>query len=134
MVVNFVGLQRDTKFSNAWTNGEGYCDRTAGAALNNIMRERKNTENQLAPRQKKGDTTEYISVVHPKPKKESKKQPNQTIDAEAQLKCARTVFTICQQVAQLQKMAIVDIVLRDKATNQTWRMGELTAPPPKKKE
>ena len=32
------GLQRDHSVNENWTNGSGYNDGTAGAALNNIMR------------------------------------------------------------------------------------------------
>ena len=122
-----MGLQRDTTQHGMWTNSEGYSDGTAGAALNNIMREKMRTQPQTHPIKKDG--TRLISVMHPKPKKP---QPVSTkSEDELLLKAARTIFTIIQQVAQLKGMAVTDLKLQDKGTKREWSIQELTAPNPK---
>lgn len=132
-----MALQRDTYYHGNWTNHEGYSDGTAGAALNNIMRQQRATSPPRARREAKGDDgTQFISVPHKAPKtatvaKPKVEPPKAKPKAEPELKTARSVFTILQSVCALQGLAIQDITLQDKTTKQEWVKADLMAPPKK---
>ena len=134
------GIQRDHIVNGDWTNSEGYNDGTAGAALNNIMREQ--VKRPPAPPSKPPVTrdgeTKYIQVtprnttaakakVKTPPPPTSQKTPD-----EAALKTARTVYTIIQMVARLQGLTVEAITLRDKAEGRMWNKADLDAPTPKR--
>lgn len=132
------GIQRDHIVNGDWTNSEGYNDGTAGAALNNIMRDQARRPDP--PPTKKPVTrdgvTKYIQV-QPRgaPGNRNPMQPAQAVRQktpdETALKAARTVFTIIQMVAKLQGLTVEEITLRDKAGEREWSKPDLEAPPPK---
>ena len=134
------GLQRDHTVNGDWTNHEGYNDGTAGAALNNIMRQqarRTVTIVQTKPPVRQDGGTTYIQVPHtskaekPKPKAAPQPPPRQKTPDELALKTARTVYTVIQMVARLQGLSMEAITLRDKPNAREWTKVELEAPPPK---
>lgn len=124
------GLQRDHSVNENWTNGSGYNDGTAGAALNNIMRQQ---------RQERGTSVRSVQVEHyktapPAPAKPNAKPtlPAQKPHDELELKSVRTVYVVFAAIASMQGLCIDKITLRSKASGRTYEKSEL-APPPKKK-
>ena len=125
------GLQRDHSVNENWTNGSGYNDGTAGAALNNIMRQQ---------RQQRSTSVRSVQVEHyktappapAKPKVKSTSAAQKSPDA-LELKSVRTVYVIFAAIASMQGLSIDAIALRSKASGRTYEKCEL-APPPKKKE
>lgn len=133
------GLQRDHTVNEGWTNHEGYNDSTAGAAINNIMRQQRK-QTPSAPTKKPptslGGTT-FIQVEHkgavPKPKpKQQPQPPKQKTPEQALLKMARTLFTICTMICRMQGFTIEAITLQDKESKTAWSKSDLEAPQPKK--
>ena len=133
------GLQRDHTVNRNWTNSEGYYDGTAGAALNNIMREqtRKPAPAPSKPPVTRDGETRYIQVTPrnaeaAKAKAKAPPQPpKQKTPDEAALKVARTVYTIIQMVAKLQGLTVEAITLQNKASGRAWSKADLDAPLPK---
>ena len=125
------GLQRDHSVNENWTNGSGYNDGTAGAALNNIMRQQ---------RQQRSTSVRSVQVEHyktappapAKPKAKSTPAAQKSPDA-LELKSVRTVYVVFAAIASMQGLSIDAIALRSKASGRTYEKCEL-APPPKKKE
>lgn len=124
------GLQRDHSVNENWTNSSGYNDGTAGAALNNIMRQQ---------RQERGTSVRSVQVEHyktapPAPAKPKAKPtlPAQKSPDELELKSVRTVYVVFAAIASMQGLSIDAITLRSKASGRTYEKSEL-APPPKKK-
>ena len=125
------GLQRDHSVNENWTNGSGYNDGTAGAALNNIMRQQ---------RQERSTSVRSVQVEHyktdppapAKPKVKSTYAAQKSPDA-LELKSVRTVYVIFAAIASMQGLSIDAIALRSKASGRTYEKCEL-APPPKQKE
>lgn len=124
------GLQRDHSVNENWTNGSGYNDGTAGAALNNIMRQQ---------RQERSTSVRSVQVEHyktapPAPAKPKAKPtlPVQKSPDELELKSVRTVYVVFAAIASMQGLCIDAITLRSKASGRTYDKSEL-APPPKKK-
>lgn len=134
------GLQRDHTYNEGWTNHEGYNDGTAGAALNNIMRQQRKAA-PPAPTKKPPDSlegTRFIQVEHkgtpPKPKPKAKQPPTppkQKAPEQVLLKTARTLYTICTMICRLQGFTIEAITLHDKESGGTWVKSDLDAPAPK---
>ena len=136
------GLQRDHTVNEGWTNHEGYNDGTAGAAINNIMRQQRR-QTQPTPTKKPptslGGTT-FIQVEHkgaattkPKPKSTAPTAPaNQKTPEQALLKMARTLFTICMMICRMQGFTIEAITLQDKESKTAWNKSDLEAPQSKK--
>ena len=133
------GLQRDHTVNEGWTNHEGYNDSTAGAAINNIMRQQRK-QTPPAPIKKPptslGGTT-FIQVEHkgavPKPKpKQQPQPPKQKTSEQALLKMARTLFTVCTMICRMQGFTIEAITLQDKESKAAWSKSDLEAPQPKK--
>jgi len=128
------GLQRDHTVNESWTNHEGYNDGTAGAAINNIMRQSRKAPAPPAPTKKLPDKlggTTFIQVEH----KAARAKPKQTQAApkpkphdQALLKMARTLFTICTMICRMQGFTIEAITLHDKASGTSWVKSELEAP------
>lgn len=123
-------LQRDHSVNENWTNGSGYNDGTAGAALNNIMRQQ---------RQERGTSVRSVQVEHyktaqPAPANPKAKPtlPVQKSHDELELKSMRTVYVVFAAIASMQGLCIDSITLRSKASGRTYEKSEL-APPPKKK-
>ena len=124
-------LQRDHSVNENWTNGSGYNDGTAGAALNNIMRQQ---------RQERSTSVRSVQVEHyktapPAPAKPKAKPtpPAQKSPEDIELKSVRTVYVIFAAIASMQGLSIDAIALRSKASGRTYEKCEL-APPPKQKE
>ena len=124
-------LQRDHSVNESWTNGSGYNDGTAGAALNNIMRQQ---------RQERGTSVRSVQVEHYKTAPPAPAKPNvkPTLPAQKspdalELKSVRTVYVIFAAIASMQGLSIDAIALRSKASGRTYEKCEL-APPPKQKE
>ena len=125
------GLQRDHSVNESWTNGSGYNDGTAGAALNNIMRQQ---------RQERGTSVRSVQVEHyktappaPAKPKAIPTLPVQKPPDELELKSVRTVYVVFAAIASMQGLSIDSIALRSKSSGRTYEKSEL-APPPKKKE
>ena len=125
------GLQRDHSVNENWTNGSGYNDGTAGAALNNIMRQQ---------RQERSTSVRSVQVEHYKtaPPAPAKPKAIPTLPVQKppdalELKSVRTVYVIFAAIASMQGLSIDAIALRSKASGRTYEKCEL-APPPKKKE
>ena len=125
------GLQRDHSVNENWTNGSGYNDGTAGAALNNIMRQQ---------RQQRSTSVRSVQVEHYKTAPSAPAKPNvkPTLPAQKspdalEMKSVRTVYVILAAIASMQGLSIDAIALRSKASGRTYEKCEL-APPPKKKE
>ena len=125
------GLQRDHSVNENWTNGSGYNDGTAGAALNNIMRQQ---------RQQRSTSVRSVQVEHyktdpPAPARPKAKPtlPVQKSPDELERKSVRTVYVVFAAIASMQGLSIDAIALRSKASGRTYEKCEL-APPPKKKE
>ena len=124
-------LQRDHSVNESWTNGSGYNDGTAGAALNNIMRQQ---------RQQRSTSVRSVQVEHyktappapAKPKAKPTSAAQKSPDA-LELKSVRTVYVIFAAIASMQGLCIDAITLRSKASGRTYEKSEL-APPPKQKE
>ena len=130
------GLQRDHSVNENWTNHEGYNDGTAGAAINNVLRQQRK---QMPPTQTKKPPsslggTKFIQVEHkgavPKSKQPSAPAKQKTPE-QALLKMARTLFTICTMICRMQGYTIEAITLQDKETKTAWTKAELEAPQPK---
>lgn len=127
-------LQRDHSVNENWTNGSGYNDGTAGAALNNIMRQ------QRQERQQHGTSVRSVQVEHYKTAPPASANPKakptlpvQKSHDELELKSVRTVYVIFAAIASMQGLSIDSISLRSKSSGRTYEKSEL-APPPKKKE
>ena len=122
------GLQRDHSVNESWTNGSGYNDGTAGAALNNIMRQQRSTSVRSVQ-------VEHYKTAPPAPAKPKAKPtlPAQKSPDELELKSVRTVYVIFAAIASMQGLSIDAIALRSKASGRTYEKCEL-APPPKQKE
>lgn len=125
------GLQRDHSVNENWTNGSGYNDGTAGAALNNIMRQQ---------RQERSTSVRSVQVEHYKTAPSAPAKPNvkPTLPAQKspdalELKSVRTVYVIFAAIASMQGLSIDAIALRSKASGRTYEKCELV-PPPKQKE
>ena len=125
------GLQRDHSVNENWTNGSGYNDGTAGAALNNIMRQQ---------RQQRSTSVRSVQVEHyktdppaPARPKEKPTLPVQKSPDELERKSVRTVYVVFAAIASMQGLSIDAIALRSKASGRTYEKCEL-APPPKQKE
>ena len=125
------GLQRDHSVNENWTNGRGYNDGTAGAALNNIMRQQ---------RQQRSTSVRSVQVEHyktdpPAPARPKAKPtlPVQKSPDELERKSVRTVYVVFAAIASMQGLSIDAIALRSKASGRTYEKCEL-APPPKQKE
>ena len=123
-------LQRDHSVNENWTNGSGYNDGTAGAALNNIMRQQ---------RQERGTSVRSVQVEHyktdpPAPAKPKAKPtlPAQKSPDELELKSVRTVYVVFAAIASMQGLCIDAITLRSKPSGRAYDKNEL-APPQKKK-
>lgn len=128
-------LQRDHSVNENWTNGSGYNDGTAGAALNNIMRQ------QRQQRQERGTSVHSVQVEHYKtaPPAPAKPKAKQTLHAqktpdELELKSMRTVYVVFAAIASMQGLNIDAISLRSKSSGRTYDKDELTPPPKKKGE
>ena len=122
------GLQRDHSVNENWTNGSGYNDGTAGAALNNIMRQQRSTSVRSVQ-------VEHYKTAPPAPAKPKAipTLPVQKPHDELELKSVRTVDVVFAAIASMQGLCIDAITLRSKASGRTYEKSEL-APPPKKKE
>ena len=122
------GLQRDHSVNENWTNGSGYNDGTAGAALNNIMRQQRSTSVRSVQ-------VEHYNTAPPAPAKPKAipTLPVQKPHDELELKSVRTVYVVFAAIASMQGLCIDAITLRSKASGRTYEKSEL-APPPKKKE
>lgn len=127
------GLQRDHSVNENWTNRDGYNDGTAGAALNNIMRQ------QRQQRQERGTSVRSVQVEHYKTAPPAPAKPNvkstpaaQKSPDELELKSVRTVYVVFAAIASIQGLSIDAITLRSKSSGRTYDKNEL-APPPKKK-
>ena len=122
------GLQRDHSVNENWTNGSGYNDGTAGAALNNIMRQQRSTSVRSVQ-------VEHYKTAPPAPAKPKAipTLPVQKPTDELELKSVRTVYVVFAAIASMQGLCIDAIALRSKASGRTYEKCEL-APPPKKKE
>ena len=125
------GLQRDHSVNENWTNGSGYNDGTAGAALNNIMRQQ---------RQERSTSVRSVQVEHYKtaPPAPAKPKAIPTLPVQKppdalELKSVRTVYVIFAAIASMQGLSIDAIALRSKASGRTYEKCELV-PPPKQKE
>ena len=132
------GLQRDHSVNENWTNHEGYNDGTAGAAINNVMRQQRKPPVPVKPTKKPQTSdgcTSYIQVPHkgtaPKPKQVQPPAKQKTPE-EVALKMVRTVYTIMQMVAKLQGYTIEAITLHDKANQRDYHKSDLDAPQPPK--
>ena len=121
-------LQRDHSVNENWTNGSGYNDGTAGAALNNIMRQQRSTSVRSVQ-------VEHYKTAPPAPAKPKAipTLPVQKPHDELELKSVRTVYVVFAAIASMQGLCIDAITLRSKASGRTYEKSEL-APPPKKKE
>lgn len=122
------GLQRDHSVNESWTNGSGYNDGTAGAALNNIMRQQRSTSVRSVQ-------VEHYKTAPPapaKPKVKSTSAAQKSPDA-LELKSVRTVYVVFAAIASMQGLSIDAITLRSKASGRTYEKCEL-APQPKQKE
>ena len=124
-------LQRDHSVNENWTNGSVYNDGTAGAALNNIMRQQ---------RQERSTSVRSVQVEHyktappaPAKPKAIPTLPVQKPPDELELKSVRTVYVVFAAIASMQGLCIDGIALRSKASGRTYEKCEL-APPPKQKE
>ena len=127
------GLQRDHTVNSNWTNNEGYNDGTAGAAMNNIMRQQAKPPKPVLhkkPVTQDGETT-YIQVEHKPKAKPAAQRPKQKTPDEQALRMARTVYTVVQMICRLQGLTVEAITLEDKANGRRWVKGDLEAPPPK---
>ena len=122
------GLQRDHSVNENWTNGSGYNDGTAGAALNNIMRQQRSTSVRSVQ-------VEHYKTAPPAPAKPKAipTLPVQKPHDELELKSVRTAYVVFAAIASMQGLSIDAIALRSKASGRTYEKCEL-APPPKKKE
>ena len=132
------GLQRDHTVNEGWTNHEGYNDGTAGAALNNIMRQQRR-QTPPTPTKKPSTSlggTTFIQVEHkgvvttkPKPKATAPSaQPTQKTPEQVHLKTARTLFTVCTMICRMQGFTIEAITLQDKESKMAWKKSDLEAP------
>ena len=123
-----IGLQRDHSVNESWTNGSGYNDGTAGAALNNIMRQQRGTSVRSVQ-------VEHYKTAPPAPAKPKAKPtpPAQKSPEDIELKSVRTVYVIFAAIASMQGLSIDSIALRSKSSGRTYEKSEL-APPPEKKE
>ena len=122
-------LQRDHSVNENWTNGSGYNDGTAGAALNNIMRQQRSTSVRSVQ-------VEHYKTAPPapaKPKVKSTSAAQKSPDA-LELKSVRTVYVIFAAIASMQGLSIDAIALRSKASGRTYEKCELYPPPKKKGE
>ena len=121
-------LQRDHSVNESWTNCSGYNDGTAGAALNNIMRQQRSTSVRSVQ-------VEHYKTAPPAPAKPKVKStpPAQKSPEDIELKSVRTVYVIFAAIASMQGLSIDAIALRSKASGRTYEKCEL-APPPKQKE
>ena len=124
------GLQRDHGVNENWTNGSGYSDGTAGAAINNIMRQQRQ-ERRTSVRSVQ---VEPYKTATPAPAKQKAKPtlPAQKSPDELELKSVRTVYVVFAAIASMQGLSIDAITLRSKASGRTYEKSEL-APLPKKK-
>ena len=122
------GLQRDHSVNESWTNCSGYNDGTAGAALNNIMRQQRSTSVRSVQ-------VEHYKTAPPAPAKPKAipTLPVQKPHDELELKSVRTAYVVFAAIASMQGLCIDAIALRSKASGRTYEKCEL-APPPKKKE
>ena len=122
------GLQRDHSVNESWTNGSGYNDGTAGAALNNIMRQQRSTSVRSVQ-------VEHYKTAPPAPAKPKAipTLPVQKSPDALELKSVRTVYVVFAAIASMQGLCIDAITLRSKASGRTYEKSEL-APPPKQKE
>jgi len=132
------GLQRDHSVNENWTNHEGYNDGTAGAAINNILRQQRK-QTPPAPTKKPptslGGTT-FMQVEHKgaattKPKQKAtapSAQPTQKTPEQVHLKTARTLFTVCTMICRMQGFTIEAITLQDKESKMAWKKSDLEAP------
>ena len=122
------GLQRDHSVNENWTNGSGYNDGTAGAALNNIMRQQRSTSVRSVQ-------VEHYKTDPPAPARPKAKPtlPVQKSPDELERKSVRTVYVVFAAIASMQGLSIDAIALRSKASGRTYEKCEL-APPPKQKE
>ena len=119
---------------------EGYNDGTAGAAINNVMRQQRLSPKPIQMTKKpptSDEGTKYIQVPHKgamqKPKtKQAQPAPKQKTPAEIALKAVRTVYTIMQMIAKLQGLTINAITLQDKANQREYNKSDLDAPQPPK--
>lgn len=133
------GLQRDHTVNEGWTNHEGYSDGTAGAAINNIMRQQRR-QNPPAPTKKpivSHGGTKFIQVEHRGAAQKTKPKaapapPKAKTPEQALLKMARTLFTICTMICRMQGFTIEAITLQDKESKTAWSKSDLEAPQPKK--
>ena len=125
------GLQRDHSVNENWTNGSGYNDGTAGAALNNIMRQQSHERSTSV----RSVQVEHYKTAPPAPAKPKAKPtpPAQKSPEDIELKSVRTVYVIFAAIASMQGLSIDAIALRSKASGRTYEKCEL-APPPKQKE
>lgn len=123
------GLQRDHSVNESWTNGSGYNDGTAGAALNNIMRQQRSTSVRSVQ-------VEHYKTAPPAPAKPKAKPtlPAQKPHDELELKSMRTVYVVFAAIASMQGLSIDAITLRSKSSGRTYEKSELTPPPKKKGE
>ena len=121
-------LQRDHSVNESWTNCSGYNDGTAGAALNNIMRQQRSTSVRSVQ-------VEHYKTAPPAPAKPKAipTLPVQKPHDELELKSVRTAYVVFAAIASMQGLCIDAIALRSKASGRTYEKCEL-APPPKKKE
>ena len=123
-------LQRDHSVNENWTNSSGYIDGTAGAALNNIMRQQ---------RQEHGTSVRRVQVEHYKTAQPALANPKakptlpvQKSPDELELKSMRTVYVVFAAIASMQGLSIDAITLRSKPSGRAYEKSE-RAPPPKKK-
>lgn len=130
------GLQRDHSVNEDWTNHEGYNDGTAGAALNNIMRQQRKSQIPASPKKPPGSLggTALIQVEcksSASKTKSAQMPPNTKTPEQILLRTARTLFTICTMICRLQGFTIEAITLQDKGSKTTWSKADHEAPPPK---
>lgn len=125
-------LQRDHSVNENWTNGSGYNDGTAGAALNNIMRQQRQERSTSA----RSVQVEHYKTATPAPAKPKAKPtlPAQKPPDELELKSVRTVYVVFAAIASMQGLCIDAITLRSKSSGRTYDKNELTPPPKKKGE
>ena len=126
-------LQRDHSVNENWTNSSGYNDGTAGAAINNIMRQ------QRQQRQERGTSVRSVQVEHYKTDPPASAKPKakptpaaQKSPDELELKSMRTVYVVFAAIASMQGLCIDAITLRSKPSGRAYDKNEL-APPQKKK-
>ena len=122
-------LQRDHSVNENWTNSSGYNDGTAGAALNNIMRQQRSTSVRSVQ-------VEHYKTAPPAPAKPKAKPtlPAQKPPDELELKSVRTVYVVFAAIASMQGLSIDAITLRSKSSGRTYEKSELTPPPKEKGE